>query len=386
MNIAIISWESLHSISIGGIGTHVTELACALERKGHEVHLFTRMGHPNHAQYERIHGVHYHRVPFNTNPDFVEEVNNMCRAFVTTVFQVEDYMGRPFDVIHAHDWLTSNAMVWIKQGRGRKGVLTIHSTEYGRCGNNFYGGRSARIRDHERHGTYCADKVITVSNTLKREIMWMYNIPDWKARVIYNGVNHKNYDGWVDPAAVRRQYGIGPVDPMVLFSGRMVYQKGPDLLVEAIPYILKYHNNAKFVFAGDGEMRWGVEGKARQMGLAHATRFIGHQNGWRLVDLYKACDCVCVPSRNEPFGIIILEAWSAGKPVVASENGGPSEFVWHNVTGYKVYANPNSIAWGIGTLFSDFEHARWMGRNGRVAVETGFSWDVIADQVLHTYA
>jgi glycosyltransferase involved in cell wall biosynthesis len=175
------------------------------------------------------------------------------------------------------------------------------------------------------------------------------------------------------------------MDPMVLFAGRMVYQKGPDLLVAAIPHILRYYSNAKFVFVGDGEMRWGVEDKARHMGVSHATRFLGQQNGWKLIDLYKATDCVCVPSRNEPFGIVILEAWSAGKPVVASSSGGPAEIIWHDVTGLKIYPNPNSIAWGIGTLFADFDHGRWMGRNGRVAVESAFSWDVIADQVLHVY-
>jgi glycosyltransferase involved in cell wall biosynthesis len=220
---------------------------------------------------------------------------------------------------------------------------------------------------------------------MKNEIAWMYNLPDSKVNVIYNGVSHRNYDGWVDSAGVRRQCGIGPMDPMVLFSGRMVYQKGPDLLVEAIPHILRYYGNAKFVFAGDGQMRWDIERRANQIGVGHATRFLGFLNGWRLTDLYKATDCVCVPSRNEPFGIVILEAWSAGKPVVASSNGGPAEIVWHDVNGLKIYPNPESVAWGIGTLFSDFEHARWMGRNGRVAVETAFNWDVIADQVLNVY-
>ena len=385
MRIALLSWEALHSISIGGVASHVTELAAALERKGNEVHVFTRMGRHDHADYERIHGVHYHRCPFHPNPDFVEEVNNMCRSFVGAVFHTEDYMGAHFDIVHAHDWLTSNAMVWIKQGRGRKGVLTIHSTEYGRCGNNFFAGNSARVRDHERHGTYCADRVIAVSQSLKNEIMWMYNLPDCKVNVIYNGIIYKNFDGWVDPAPVRGMYGIGPIDPMVLFVGRIVYQKGPDLLVHAISHILRYHRNAKFVFVGDGEMRRDVETRAGHLGISHATRFLGYLNGSRLIDLYKACDCVCVPSRNEPFGIVILEAWSAGKPVVATANGGPSELIWHDVTGYKVYDNPDSLAWGIGTLFTDFEHARWMGGNGRVAVERGFSWDVIADHVLGVY-
>jgi glycosyltransferase involved in cell wall biosynthesis len=82
---------------------------------------------------------------------------------------------------------------------------------------------------------------------------------------------------------------------------------------------------------------------------------------------------------------VILEAWSAGKPVVVSCNGGPSEFVWHEVDGLKIYDYPESIAWGIGNMFKNFEHARWMGRNGRTAVESSFSWDNIADQVLNIY-
>ena len=385
MRIAILSWESLHSISIGGIAVHVTELASALERKGHEVHVFTRMGRHDHPLYERIHGVHYHRVPYNGHSDFIEDVNNMCRSFVSTVFQVEYYMGAHFDIVHAHDWLTSNAMVWIKQGRGRKSILTIHATEYGRCGNNFYGGPSARIRDHERHGTYCADKVISVSYTLKEEIKWMYNLPDWKVCPIYNGVNYKHFDGFIDPGEVKKRYGIGPLDPMILFAGRMTIQKGPDLLVEAIPFILRHYPNAKFVFAGDGHLRGAVENRSRQLGISHATRFIGHQNAWGLLDLFRACQCVCVPSRNEPFGIVILEAWSAGKPVVSTEIGGPSEFVWQDVTGYRIQPQANSIAWGIGTLLANLEHAQWMGKNGRNAVEKDFSWDVIADHTLGVY-
>jgi glycosyltransferase involved in cell wall biosynthesis len=175
------------------------------------------------------------------------------------------------------------------------------------------------------------------------------------------------------------------MDPTVLFSGRMVYQKGPDLLVEAIPAILHYYPNAKFIFAGDGEMRSQAENRAQQLGVTHATRFLGFQANGTLTNLYKACDVVCVPSRNEPFGIVLLEAWSAGKPVVATNNGGPAEFVWHEVNGLKVYPNPNSIAWGLGTLFTNFEWARWMGRNGRIAVESTFSWDSIADRVLDLY-
>lgn len=382
MRIGMLTWESLHSIASGGVAVHVTELAAALERLGHEVHVFTRMAWPGHQQYELIHGVHYHRVPYSGCADIVDDCNSMCRSFVDSVFHVEDYMGAHFDVVHAHDWMASNAMVWIKQGRGRKGVFTLHSTEYGRCGNNFYGGRSQRIMDHERHGSYCADRVITVSWALKDEIKWIYNIPDWKACMIYNGISYSSFDGYLDPGGVKANYHIGPVDPTVLFVGRMTAQKGPDLLVDAIPFILHHYPNAKFIFTGEGDMRGHVEQQARNRGVAHACRFYGVLGRNQLIDLYKSCDCVCVPSRNEPFGIVVLEGWAAGKPVVATVNGGPSEFVWHDVNGYKIFPNPESIAWGIGTLFNDFEHGRWMGANGRKAVESTFSWDAIAG---HTY-
>jgi len=384
MRIAMLAWESLHSVSLGGVAVHVTELAAALERKGNEVHVFTRLRWNGDWQYDNIHGVHYHRVPYTGSADIVDDINNMCRAFVDAVYHQEHYMGGHFDVVHAHDWMASNAMVWIKQGRGRKGVITMHSTEYGRCGNNFYKGRAQRIMDHERHGTFCADKVITVSKLLKNEIQWIYNVPDWKANVIANGISYQQFNGFVDPGQIKARYGIGPMDPTALFVGRLSTQKGPDLLVSAIPYILKFHPNAKFIISGEGDMKGQIEQTARNLGVSHACRFYGAFPRAELVDIYKACDVVVVPSRNEPFGIVVLEAWAAGKPVVATHNG--TEFVWHNVNGFKVYANPESIAWGIGSTFANFDHARWMGAKGREAVEKSFSWDLIADQTMGVYA
>ena len=384
MKIAMFSWETLHSQAVGGVASHVTELAAGLERRGHEVHVFTRPGYGS-GGISRIDGVWYHYCPHPLRRDFVDEIQEMCRSFVWHFLQTEDHIGG-FDVVHAHDWLASNAMVWIKQQRPlHRAVLTMHSTEYGRCGNHFWGGVSARIRDHERHGTYCADRVIAVSGALKSELMWMYNLPDWKCWMIYNGVPVHKFDGYLDPAAVKRRYGIGPVDPTILFTGRLAVQKGPDLLLEAFAGLLRYHPSAKLLFVGEGHMRADLEHRAHQLRVSHATRFLGYRNGGELPEIYKACDVVCLPSRNEPFGISALEGWAAGKPVVASQIGGPNEFIWQNVTGLKVYPTPESIGWGLGTLFTNFEWARWMGGNGRRAAETAFSWDTIAETTEQCY-
>jgi len=142
---------------------------------------------------------------------------------------------------------------------------------------------------------------------------------------------------------------------------------------------LNNRGDAKFVFVGDGDMRGQLERRARELGVAHAVRFCGPMGANSdLINLYKSTDVVCVPSRNEPFGIVILEAWAAGKPVVATHNGGPREFVTHGREGYLVHDNPGSICWGINEVFGNFDHSRWMGEQGRVKAAYGFSWDVIA--------
>jgi glycogen synthase len=385
MRIAFFAWESLHSIAVGGVAVHVTEQAAALQRRGHEVHVFTRLGQ-GQTTYQVIDGVHYHRCPIDLNPDFVTEMNNMCNSFIYFLGQSEAYQGAGFDIVHGHDWLSAKAIVQAKNDRGKRTVLTFHSTEYGRCGNSHCNGQSERIRAIEAEGAYCTDRLITVSGALADEVKWQYRTPDWKLRTVRNGINCQNYDGYIDPAICRRSYGIGPLDPMVLFVGRMSTQKGPDLLLEAVPGILHSRPDAKIVFVGDGDMRAYMEQRSRELSVGHAIRYLGtmHPNG-DLANLYKSTDVVCVPSRNEPFGIVVLEAWAAGKPVVATRTGGPGELITHGYNGYLVYGNPPSIFWGINEIFHNFAHARWMGQNGRTKAAYSFSWDVIAEQTEEIY-
>ncbi len=383
MRIGILTWESLHSTAVGGVAVHASELSTALAGKGHEVHLFTRRM-PNQRSHDLIDGVHYHRCTYPSHHDFVDDVNNMCRAMVDHFFMIEDFVGH-FDIVHAHDWLCANAMIWIKQGRGHKCVFTIHSTEYGRCGNTFCNGRSVRVRDQERAGTYWADKIIAVSQATKEELMWMYEVPDSKINVVNNGVNWKRFDIHLDPGDEKRKYNIAPLDPTVLFCGRLTWQKGADILVEAMRGIVNKYPAAKFIFAGDGDQRGSLEARIRHLNLSNATRFVGYKSGDELTKLFKLCDVVCVPSRNEPFGIVVLEAWSASKPVVVTEIGGPKYYVEHEFNGLKIFPRVDSVFWGIDRIFSDFEKARWMGSNGRKSVENYFSWEKISSNNLDLY-
>ncbi len=383
MRIGIVSWESLHSIAVGGVAAHVTELAAGLARGGDEVHVVTRIG-PGQSSYEYIDGVCYHRCTYDPRPNFISDIDSMCGAFVDRLFQIEDFSG-PLDVVHGHDWLTTKAAAWARQGRGKRVVMTIHSTEYGRCGNYSHDGSSRVIRDYEWEAQYVSDAVIAVSNALREEVIRLYAAPEEKVFTVYNGVNPHVYEGWLEQGPVKERCGISALEPMVLFVGRVVYQKGPDNLIGAVPRVLQSCPEARFVLVGDGDMRRHLEWLAEDLGVGHAVRFLGYRGGQELVDIYRAADIVCVPSRNEPFGIVILEAWSAGKPVVVSSNGGPAEFVWHGVTGIKESGDSDSISGGLLALLKDREYAQWMGHNGRVAVETAFSWDNIAARVREIY-
>jgi len=384
MRIALVSWESMHSIAVGGLAAHVTELGAGLQRRGHDIHIFTRMG-PGQSRYDCIEGVHYHRCPFEPHPDFVVNADQMCDSFIWHLQDVENYLERPFDIVHGHDWLSTRAVVRAKNELHHNTVFTMHSTEYGRCGNQLCNGQSERIRHYEWEGTFVADRVICVSKALRKEVSWLYQMPLDKAQVVYNGVNAKKFDADINIESVRRRHGIGVDDPCILFAGRLAWQKGPDLLVEAIPDVLDDHPETKFIFAGDGDMRMGLEARVSAIGAGRATRFLGHRNGLELISLFKSADAVCVPSRNEPFGIVILEAWSARKPVVTTRNGGPAEFVEHLDTGITVSDNTDSIGEGLGTVLAKTRQARRMGRNGRIEAETRFSWDTIAAKTEKIY-
>merc|ERR1711879_247998 len=152
--------------------------------------------------------------------------------------------------------------------------------------------------------------------------------------------------------------------------------KGSDLIVEAMPSILGAHGGAKAVFVGDGDAKMHCDHRSKELGVEGSCRFLGAMKGQELVDLYKACDVVVVPSRNEPFGLIVLEAWSAGKPVIVSDQVGCP--VNHFEEGLVVSCAPDGIAWACAELFRDFERAREMGRKGRVKAAFDWSWDKAA--------
>ena len=380
LRIGMFSWESLHSVTVGGISPHVTELAETLSAKGHEVHIFTQSGWMR--DYDLINGVHYQRCRYNSSGGIVHQMDQMCNAMYDRFGSVQKEFGE-FDVLHGHDWHPVNALTRIKQEYSKQFVVTYHSTEWGRNGNQQgYWWEAREISHREWLGGYEAKETIITTDQFKVEVQHLYQIPDYKISVIPNGINPGKIEKDVDAGAVKKRFGIHPYAPVVLYTGRICHQKGVDILIDAIPEILNNRWDARFVFIGDGGMRQYCEHRASELGVRDACRFLGRVSDETLSCCMNSCDLACVPSRNEPFGIVVLEAWDAAKPVIATDAVHLIDNFSNGITGYK---NPQSIAWCVNYSMGDLEATKKMGQNGKELVETKYNWDRIADDTVKVY-
>jgi len=379
MRIGMFSWESLYSVKVGGVAPHVSEISEALVKRGHEVHIFTRRG--DFETYDRINGVHYQRADVDSSGDVLAQMHRMCDALYDRFEAVQKLFGR-FDIVHGHDWHPVLALTRIKEGYRLPFLLTMHSTEWGRNGNQFGYGISQEISHREWLGCYEASKVIVTTRRMLDELMWIYSLPEEKVRIIPNGIVTGKLRRVLDAGRIKEKYGVHPMAPLILFCGRMSIQKGPDILVEAMPRILSYRPDARFIFMGEGGMREECERRARELGVADACRFLGYTPSSEKQDLINACDMMCVPSRNEPFGVVVLEAWDACKPVVATE---AVSIIKNFEDGLLAYVQPESIAWCINRLLGNPDEMKKIAKAGCSRIDAEFSWERIAKRTEDVY-
>jgi glycosyltransferase involved in cell wall biosynthesis len=176
-----------------------------------------------------------------------------------------------------------------------------------------------------------------------------------------------------------------PEEKLVLFVGRLVYEKGAHVLINSIPKILD-KVNAKFVIVGSGYMKEQLSTIVRSMGLEHKILFTGFLDEESLLKLQCCADVSVVPSMFEPFGIVALEAMAAKSPVVVSDTGGLSEIVDHDVTGVKVYPNnTDSLAWGIIKVLTDEKYRNSLRENAYRRIQDRYDWDKIAQHTERIY-
>jgi glycosyltransferase involved in cell wall biosynthesis len=264
---------------------------------------------------ERHHSVEGFQVTFSGDygPDLMAEVVRYAQVAGAVAATV------PHDVIHAHDWLTMLAGVEARRVSGRPLVLHVHALEFDRSGDNV----NQAVYDIERFGMKHADKVVAVSQLTKQTIVNRYDIDPAKVEVVYNAVSSRSRHAAGARAARKEK--------VVLFLGRITFQKGPDYFVEAAGKILKQRDDVRFVMAGSGDMAPRVIQRVAELRIGKRFHFTGFLTGAAVDRMYEESDIYVMPSVSEPFGISPLEAMCHDVPVIISRQSGVAEVLKHTL-------------------------------------------------------
>ena len=383
MKILMLTWEYPPRV-VGGIARVVHDLSRTLIKDGHEVTIVTYK-EGDVPYFEDDKGVKVYRVEnYMINPNnFIDWVMQMNFNLVAKANEIIAKEGN-FDVIHAHDWLVAYAAKTLKNSYNIPIVATIHATEAGR-NSGIHDETQRYINDTEWMLTYEASEVVVNSNYMKNELQRLFGLPYEKINVIPNGVNMNLFNGIERDYNFRRKFAMDN-EKIILFMGRLVYEKGIQHLISAMPKILNGYHDTKLVICGKGGMIDELKAQASALGISEKVYFAGYMNGKDVQKMYKAADISVFPSTYEPFGIVALEAMLSENPVVVSDIGGLNEIVQHKENGMKTYCgNSNSIADSILELLYDHKLCSEITKKAKNKVRNEYNWNKISQDTHFAY-
>jgi len=407
MRIAFFCWEFWPRL-VGGLGTYAIEITKKFVEMGHEVTVFT-LNDGSLPTKDYWNGIEIHRPMILDSgeifPIFVRE--DLKRwghhiKFFSDIFafnylsasklvnQIIKKEQRKFDIISFHDWLAGFAGIIVKNNTNLPAVFHVHSIEEQRS----LGGGSEVVKEIERESARKADKIITVSYSMK-EFLESLGYPKEKINVVYNGIDTEKYSlknvNWELVEKLRERYKIKD-EKVIFFIGRLTWVKGVANLIRAMPEVLKSFPNVKLVILGKGESYTDLIQLKQSLGIGDKVEI---RSEWvseeERIAHYAMADVCVFPSVSEPFGIVSLEAMSMERPVVVGARGvsGLREQVipnGENRCGVHINGeDPNDIAWGIKVVLENFEEAKKWGKNGRRRVIDNFTIEKTAKETLKIY-
>jgi glycogen(starch) synthase len=305
----------------------VRKLSEQLVGLGDEVHVLSR-GDESMPPEEEVHGVAVHRVREPSRPrelgEFVTWVEHMNADMLAAGVELGDRVE--FDLVHGHDWLVAVAGDHLARRFRCPLVVTIHATEYGRHQGWVGEHPQSYIHGVERWMANRADQVITCSHYMRGHVADIYGLEESRVKVIPNGIDPLDLQLAEDLDRLRGRFAA-PHERLVLLIGRLVYEKGFQLALDALPGLMARMGNVRFVVAGSGTHEQALRAQATRLGLDRYGTFVGWIGDDVLHSLYRIADLCVVPSIYEPFGLVALEAMVSGCPCIVADTGGLREIV-----------------------------------------------------------
>jgi glycogen(starch) synthase len=387
LRILMLSWE-YPPVVVGGLGRHVHALSTSLVAAGHEVTVVTRHA-PGAPIEEYLEGVRVVRAPEDPPlfPLSTATLLAWTMAFNHTLTRAALRAADTgeYDLIHAHDWLVTHTAVTLKEHLDLPLVATIHATEAGRHQGWLPGEMNKCIHSVEWWLANEACRVLVCSEYMRWEVTRLLDLPLARVSVVPNGVDATV---WRAPsravsAARSRFAGDGP---LLGYAGRLVYEKGVQDLIAALPELAASHPGLRVVIAGDGPHRAELAEDVRRLRVQRTVSFAGFMGEGELPALMAATDALVVPSIYEPFGMVALEGASAGAPLAVAATGGLTEIVEEGVTGVKFPAkNPDALAASVGSLLEDEMFARRVASQAREMVNERYAWQTVTENTVGAY-
>src|ERR1039458_8898143 len=292
--VLLLSWEYPPVIE-GGLARHVRKLAEALVRQGVTVDVLTRgIGGASEiagSGAAAFGGGTVHRVP---EPDWPRHLDR----FVAWGEQMNDDMlaagealaeMHSYDLVHGHDWLVAHASATLADRLGVPYVTTIHATEHGRHQGWVQEPPQSHIHSVERWMAARADAVVVCSYYMRGHVADIFDIDERRIAVIPNGVDPSELRPAGDLQALRREFAA-PEEKLVLLVGRLVYEKGFQLALDALPGVIEQVENVRFVVAGSGTYEEELKAQAERLGLSAHGVFLGWIGDDALHSLYRIAD------------------------------------------------------------------------------------------------
>ncbi len=385
--VLILSWEYPPLIE-GGLARHVRKLSEALVERGTEVHVLTRGGGESPRE-ELREGVRIHRVMEPSRPrdlgEFVAWVERMNADMLAAGVELGDRFE--FDVVHGHDWLVAGACDHLARRFAAPLVTTIHATEHGRHQGWVADHPQSHIHAVEGWIANRSDRVIACSYYMREQISDIFGVPERRVSVIPNGIDPGDLPD-IDAAELERMRAefAPPDQKLVLLIGRLVYEKGFQFALEAMPSLIETVPGTRFLVAGSGTHEEELRRQASDLGLMEHGTFLGWIGDDVLHSLYRIADVCVVPSLYEPFGLVALEAMACDCPCIVADTGGLREVVPDGgQVGLRFRSrDPEALAEVAARVLSDAELRRELILEARSHV-LSFDWLDVAEQTEAIY-
>ncbi|WP_172967969.1 glycosyltransferase family 4 protein [Micromonospora sp. WMMD754] len=388
LRVLLLSWE-YPPVLVGGLGRHVHALSVALAAAGHEVTVVTRhadgVGLEEYADGVRIVRAAEDPVRF---PLATDSLLAWTMAFNHTLTRaaLRAAGSGGYDVIHAHDWLVAHTAVTLAEHLDVPLVTTIHATEAGRHQGWLPAEMNRTIHGVEHWLSNASARVIACSGYMREQVARLFDVPSGRIDVVANGVDDRAWRARPHAvASARARFAAG--GPLIGYAGRLVYEKGVQHLVHAVPHLADRHPGLRVVIAGDGPYRDELVDQVDRLRLGDTVRFAGFLDATQLPAVLAATDATVIPSLYEPFGMIALEAAAAGAPLAVARTGGLAEIVEPGVTGVTFpHGDPDALAGAVDRLLGDEVFARRVARRARTMVTRRYAWSAIAARTAGSYA